>query len=91
VTLQSPYIKYPFTQEQVDKINEISRGRTRLFLLTDEDAKYWSSGNFKENPFRNYRLFVVENKKLKEYPIPTTYLDTVVGTMSLLSKKIGLI
>jgi len=89
VPLVSPYIKYPFTQSQIDKINSISNGRTRLLILTKEDAEYWSSGNFKECPFRNYRLFTNIEDSLVEYPIPSTYLDAVVGSMSAITKKIG--
>jgi hypothetical protein len=74
----SPYEKYPFTKEQIDKINKISNGRTRLLILTKEDAIYWSNGKF-ECPFRNYRLFTSDdNNCLLEYPIPKTYLDLVV-------------
>ena len=84
-----PYYKYPFTQEQIDKINSVSRGRTRLFVLTKEDAEFWSSGNF-ECPFRNYRLFVsTDNHLLIEYPIPKTYLDMVSSSLGSLAKKIS--
>lgn len=82
VELVCPYFKYPFTKEQIDKINSISNGRTRLFIMTKEDAEFWSSGNFKENPFRNYRIFTVNENILTEYPIPITYLD-------MISKKLG--
>jgi hypothetical protein len=77
VSTISHYVKYPFTKEQVDKINQISNGRTRLLIVTKEDALYWSCGKF-ECPFRNYRLFTSNNGKLIEYPIPKTYLDLVV-------------
>jgi hypothetical protein len=80
----SPYVKYPFTQEQIDKINKISNKRTRLLITTKEDVQYWAYGKF-ECPFRNYRLFVHENNSLLEYPIPKTYLDAVVEGV----KKIG--
>lgn len=91
VPLINPFVKYPFTQEQIDKINEISNGRTRLLIMSKEEAKYWSNGNF-ECPFRNYRLFVPDekNESLVEYPIPKTYLDSVVKTLGTITKKIGL-
>ncbi len=89
VELVCPYFKYPFTKEQIDKINSISNGRTRLFIMTKEDAEFWSSGNFKENPFRNYRIFTVNENILTEYPIPTTYLDMISSSMSSVSKKFG--
>ena len=79
ISLESPYIKYPFTQEQIDKINSISNGRTRLFILSKSDAIYWSSGNFISCPFRNYRLLTVVEDRIIEYPIPKTYLDSVVS------------
>lgn len=78
VSLVSPYVKYSFTKEQIDKINKISNKRTRLLILTKDDAQYWSDGKFESNPFRNYRLFVNDNGKLIEYPIPKTYLDFFV-------------
>jgi hypothetical protein len=79
VTINSPYIKYPFTEHQIEKINKISTKRTRLFLLSEKDAEVWSSGNF-ECPFRNYRLFVSNPEgSLIEYPIPKTYLDSVLS------------
>jgi len=80
VPLISPYVKYPFTKEQIEKINNISNGRTRLLLLTKEDAEYWSGGEF-DCPFRNYRLFISEGESLLEYPIPKTYLDLVVSSV----------
>jgi len=94
VPLVSPYIKYGFEKNQIEKINNISIGRNRLFILTQEDAEYWSSGQF-ENPFRHYRLFANIDNHLVEYPIPKTYYDVVVNsvgsTMTNLTKKIGLI
>lgn len=86
--LVSPYVKYPFTKEQIDKINQISNKRTRLFITTRQDAQYWSDGKF-ECPFRNYRLFIHENNSLIEYPIPKTYLDVVVESMKSIGNKIG--
>jgi hypothetical protein len=77
VPMISPYVKYPFTKDQIEKINSISNGRPRLLILTKQDAEYWSSGSF-ENPFRNYRLFSYIDEGLVEYPIPKTYLDVVV-------------
>lgn len=88
VSLISPYIKYSFTKEQIDKINKISDRRTRLLIITKEDAQYWSDGKF-ECPFRNYRLFVHENYGLIEYPIPKTYLDVVVEGVKNLSGRLG--
>ncbi len=88
VSLISPYVKYPFTKEQIDKINKISNKRTRLLILTKEDAQYWFDGKF-ECPFRNYRLFVHENNKLFEYPIPKTYLDVVVEGVKSFGDKFG--
>lgn len=76
----SPYIKYPFTQDQIDKINLISNNRTRLFILSKNEAIVWSQGGF-DCPFRNYRLFSVCDGLLHEYPIPKTYLDVVVASM----------
>jgi hypothetical protein len=87
VSVVSPYVKYPFTKEQVDKINQISNKRTRLFIVTKEDAIYWSDGKF-ECPFRNYRLFVYTNGYLMEYPIPKTYLDVVVEGVKGLKDKL---
>lgn len=81
------YVKYPFTKEQIDKINQISNKRTRLFILTEQDAKYWSDGNF-ECPFRNYRIFTFVNNTLIEYPIPKTYLDVIVDNMKHISDKL---
>lgn len=75
VVLHSPYVKHPFTDYQVEQINKISNKRTRLLILTEKDAIYWSSGNF-QSPFSNYRLFVSRpNGSLVEYPIPKTYKD----------------
>lgn len=88
VLFASPYVKYPFTQEQIDKINHISNRRARLLITTRQDAQYWSDGKF-ECPFRNYRLFVFENNHLVEYPIPKTYLDVVVEGVKNLGGKIG--
>jgi hypothetical protein len=88
VSLISPYVKYPFTKEQIDRINQISNRRTRLLITTKEDAKYWSDGKF-DCPFRNYRLFVHENNRLYEYSIPKTYLDAVVEGVKNLGSKIG--
>ncbi len=87
VKLINPYVKYPFTKEQIEKINKISANRTRLLILTKEDAEYWSNGKFDSNPFRNYRLFTVENKNLIEYPIPKTYLNMIVENFNILSDK----
>lgn len=91
-SLKADYIKYPFTEEQIEKINEISNGKTRLFIMTEEDAICWSLGKFK-CPFRNYRLFVVLNNgySLVEYQKPLTYLDSVVNSATTLynsSRKI---
>lgn len=82
----NPYVKYPFTKEQIDKINKISNKRTRLFILTKEDAEYWSSGKF-ECPFRNYRLFTVNDNTLYEYAIPKTYLDSFVESIKNISDR----
>jgi len=87
VSQVSPYVKYPFTKEQIEKINQISNKRTRLFILTKEDAQYWSEGKF-ECPFRHYRLFVHDNGRLLEYSIPKTYLDFVVAGVKNLGDKI---
>ena len=46
VSMISPYVKYAFTKEQIEKINKISNKRTRLLILTKEDAEYWSSEKF---------------------------------------------
>lgn len=81
------HVKYPFTAEQIEKINYISNGRTRLLLIEEEDAIFWSDGKF-ECPFRNYRLFSVNDNVLVEYPIPKTYLDLVVSGVKTISKKI---
>jgi hypothetical protein len=86
ISVLSPYVKYPFIQEQIDKINQISNSRTRLLILTKDDAQYWSDGKF-ECPFRNYRLFVNIGNELIEYPIPKTYLDTFVEGIKTLSNK----
>jgi hypothetical protein len=86
VSLVSPHVKYPFTKEQIDKINKISNKRTRLLILNKKDARYWSDGKF-ECPFRNYRLFVHEDNKLLEYPIPKTYLDAMVEGVKNLGDK----
>lgn len=88
ISLVSPYAKYPFTKEQIDKINQISNRRTRLLITTKEDAQYWSDGKF-DCPFRNYRLFTCQNNSLIEYPIPKTYLDVVVEGVKSLSGKLG--
>ncbi len=77
-TLINPYIKYPFSESQIEKINKISAGRTRLFIMSKEDAEVWSSGEF-ECPFRNYRIFVSHDKGLLEYPKPKTYKDTAIA------------
>jgi hypothetical protein len=85
----SEYMIYPFTKDQIDIINQISRGRTRLFILEQRDVEYWSYGKF-QCPFRNYRLFTQYNGKLIEYPIPKTYLDLfseTVNTTVDVSKK----
>lgn len=75
VVLCGPYTKYPFTDYQVEQINKISNKRTRLLILTEKDAIYWSSGNF-QSPFSNYRLFTSNpDGSLIEYPIPKTYKD----------------
>jgi len=81
-----PYIKYPFTKEQIVKINKISNNRSRLLIVTKEDAQYWSDGKF-ECPFRNYRLFVHVDNSLIEYPIPKTYLDVVVESVKNFGDK----
>jgi hypothetical protein len=88
VSLVSPYVKYPFTKDQIEKINHISNKRTRLLIVTKEDAQYWSDGKF-ECPFRNYRLFVCSSGILIEYPIPKTYLDAVVESAKNLGSKLG--
>lgn len=59
VNIIHPYSKYQFTTDQIMTINNISNGRTRLLILTKDDAEFWSSGKF-ENPFRNYRLFILK-------------------------------
>lgn len=87
VSVLSPYVKYPFTKEQIDKINQISNKRTRLLIVTKEDAQYWSDGKF-ECPFRNYRLFVHVDGTLIEYPIPKTYLDVVVEGVKGLTDRL---
>ncbi len=90
VELVCPYYKYPFTKEQIDKINSISNGRTRLFIMSKEDAEFWSSGNF-DCPFRNYRIFVsTESNSLIEYPIPKTYLDVVTGSLGTVARKFSI-
>lgn len=92
----SEYIKYPFTEYQIKKINSLSQGRTRLFILEKEDVEYWSIGRF-QCPFRNYRLFTwkefhdYDNLELIEYPIPKTYLDVLVDSVDnvvVASKKV---
>jgi len=89
-SLLSPYIKYSFSKNQIDKINYLAKGRTRLLILLKEDAEFLSQGHFEETfPFRNYRLFTVIDNKLIEYPIPKTYLDTVVDSIGFISKKFG--
>lgn len=87
VSMINPYVKYPFTKEQIDKINHISNRRTRLLILSKEDAQYWSDGKF-ENPFRNYRLFTNIENSLIEYPIPKTYLDIVVEGVKNIGGKL---
>lgn len=87
VSLLSPYVKYPFTLEQIEKINRISNKRTRLFITTEKEARYWSDGKF-ECPFRNYRLFVSTEDSLIEYPIPKTYLDVVIEGVKNLGDKL---
>lgn len=85
----SEYIKYPFTQDQIDKINNITKGRKRLLILSQKDVEYWSNGKF-QCPFRQYRLFTFKNGNLIEYPIPKTYLDIVTETVNstlIASKK----
>jgi hypothetical protein len=81
ISMVSSYVKYPFTNEQIDKINYIANGRLRLLILTKDDAEYWSSGKFESNPFRNYRLFTNTLDGLVEYPIPKTYLDAVYNSV----------
>ncbi len=85
IEMVNPYIKYPFSDLQIEKINKISGGRTRLLIMSKEDAEFWSSGNF-DCPFRNYRLFTILNKKLIEYPVPKTYKDTAI---TMIKKFIG--
>ena len=82
---RSKYVKYTFTDVQIEKINEISCRKTRLFIMSEEDADCWSSGSFK-CPFRNYRIFTVskDGNHLTEYPRPITYLDTFVNSTSFL-------
>jgi hypothetical protein len=82
------YIKYPFTEEQILKINKISSGKTRLFILNEDDANYWSNDKF-ECPFRNYRLFVIKDQKILEYPRPRTYLDLVVDSANSILRDAG--
>jgi len=90
ISFVNPYVKYPFTKEQIDKINKISNKRTRLFILPGREiAQYWSDGKFESNPFRNYRIFIFENKQLLEFPIPKTYLDVMVEGMKTFGDKIG--
>lgn len=90
VNLVSSYVKYSFTKEQIDKINHISNRRTRLLILTEQDAIFWSSGYF-ECPFRNYRLFSYDpvNNKLIEYAVPKTYLDSVISTLKNFSDRLS--
>ncbi len=88
VSLISPYVKYSFTKEQIEKINKISNKRTRLLIMTKEDVQYWSDGKFESNPFRNYRLFTAINGNLIEYPVPKTYLDVVVEGVKNLGDKL---
>jgi hypothetical protein len=78
VTFINPYIKYPFTDPQIEKINNIANGRTRLLIMSKEDAEFWSNGNF-ECPFRKYRILVSSDNSLIEYPIPKTYRDSAVN------------
>lgn len=91
-SMKPEYVKYSFTDEQIIRINEISQNKTRLFLMSEEDANSWSLGKFK-CPFRNYRIFTVSNDgyNLTEYQKPLTYLDTVVNSAAIVytsSKKI---
>lgn len=81
------HVKYPFTAEQIEKINYISNGRTRLLVMDEEDAIFWSDGKF-ECPFRNYRLFSVNLEVLVEHPVPKTYLDLVVNGVKNISKRV---
>jgi hypothetical protein len=75
----SPYEKYSFTKEQVDKINSITLGRTRLLILTKEDAEFWSRGFF-QTPFSSYRLFSATNGELIEYPVPPlSYISDAIS------------
>lgn len=69
--LISPFEKYSFTKEQIEKINNISSGRPRLLILTPQDAEFWSKGFF-QPPFRTYRLFSVIDNQLYEYPVPAS-------------------
>lgn len=77
----SGFIKYTFRQEQKIKIDKITNGRTRLFIMSENEVDFWSSGQF-DCPFRNYRIFTVEGEKLIERGIPKTYLDVVVDGVS---------
>lgn len=89
-SIKPEYVKYPFTDEQIFRINEISQNKTRLFIMSEEDANYWSLGKFK-CPFRNYRIFTDDGYNLIEYQKPLTYLDTVVNSAAIVytsSKKI---
>jgi hypothetical protein len=80
ITKISEHIKYPFTQDQIDKINSMSKGRTRLLIMPRKDAICWAHGMF-EAPFRNYRLFsLINNNTLLEHTVPKSYLDIVVDT-----------
>lgn len=83
----SPFVKYPFTKDQIDKINRISNRRTRLLILNKEEAEYWSNGKF-DCPFRNYRLFSYTGNQLIEYPIPKTYLDSFVESVKNISDRV---
>ncbi len=86
LVLNNPYTKHPFTDYQVEQINKISNKRTRLLILTEKDAAYWSSGNF-QSPFSNYRLFTSgPNGSLIEYPVPKTYKNMLY---SGIKKMIG--
>jgi hypothetical protein len=87
IIYSSPYIKYSFTKDQIEKINSISNGRTRLLILSQEDVEYWSSGNF-QSPFNNYRLFTNTYAGLIEYPVPKSYKDIVSDSLGTIVKKL---
>jgi hypothetical protein len=71
-------IKYSFTNEQIEIINNISKNRTRLFIVTEEDADCWLNGRF-ECPFRNYRIFICRDGRLLEHVAPRSVADIIIS------------